>query len=97
MIGRLMAERTTQSWTTAPHFFVTREVDASALVALREKLAPEIEKSHGVKLTHTDMMVALVARVLTKHPRINSAGRPRAFGCIGDSISASPWPSRTAW
>ncbi|MET0212082.1 MAG: biotin/lipoyl-containing protein, partial [Vicinamibacterales bacterium] len=27
-IGRLMAERTTQSWTTVPHFFVTREVDA---------------------------------------------------------------------
>src|SRR4029453_5260927 len=25
-IGRLMAERTTQSWTTVPHFFVTREV-----------------------------------------------------------------------
>src|SRR5436853_634077 len=25
-IGRLMAERTTQSWTTIPHFFVTREI-----------------------------------------------------------------------
>src|SRR5437867_823808 len=37
-IGRLMAERTTQSWTTVPHFFVTREVDGGALVALREKL-----------------------------------------------------------
>ena len=28
-IGRIMAERTTQSWTTVPHFFVTREVDAT--------------------------------------------------------------------
>ena len=28
-IARLMAERTTQSWTTAPHFFLVREIDAS--------------------------------------------------------------------
>ena len=54
-IGRIMAERTTQSWTTVPHFFVTREVDASALNATRERLIPVIEKSHGVKVTHTDL------------------------------------------
>src|SRR5437773_193791 len=30
-ISRLMAERTTQSWTTVPHFFVVRDVDAGAL------------------------------------------------------------------
>ena len=79
-----MAERTTQSWTTAPHFFVTREVDASGMVALREKLAPEIEKSHGVKVTHTDTMVALVARVLAKHPRINSSFTPEGIRLHGD-------------
>lgn len=84
VIGRLMAERTTQSWTTAPHFFVTREVDASGMVALREKLAPEIEKSHGVKVTHTDTMVALVARVLAKHPRINSSFTPEGIRLHGD-------------
>ena len=39
-IGRLMAERTTQSWTTVPHFFVTREVDGSALVAVRDEARP---------------------------------------------------------
>ena len=32
-----MAERTTQSWTTVPHFFVSREVDATALNAARAK------------------------------------------------------------
>jgi pyruvate dehydrogenase E2 component (dihydrolipoamide acetyltransferase) len=84
VIGRLMAERTTQSWTTAPHFFVTREVDASGMVALREKLAPEIEKSHGVKVTHTDTMVALVARTLAKHPRINSSFTPEGIRLHGD-------------
>jgi len=72
-ISRLMAERTTQSWTTVPHFFVVREVDAGALNEARQKLAVEIEKSRGVKLTHTDLLVALVARVLVKHPRMNAS------------------------
>lgn len=72
-ISRLMAERTTQSWTTVPHFFVVREVDAGALNQARNDLVPEVEKSHGVKLTHTDLLVALVARVLQKHPLINAS------------------------
>src|SRR6202158_3695983 len=72
-VSRLMAERTTQSWTTVPHFFVTREVDASALNEARQKFGPEIEKSRGLKLTHTDLLVALVARVLQKHSRMNAS------------------------
>jgi pyruvate dehydrogenase E2 component (dihydrolipoamide acetyltransferase) len=72
-IGRLMAERTTKSWTTVPHFFVTREVDGSALIAVRAKLGPAIERSSGVKLTYTDLLAALVARVLTQHPRMNAS------------------------
>jgi pyruvate dehydrogenase E2 component (dihydrolipoamide acetyltransferase) len=72
-ISRLMAERTTQSWTTVPHFFVVREVDAGALNEARQKLGPEIEKSHGLKLTHTDLLAALVARVLLKHSRMNAS------------------------
>jgi len=72
-IGRLMAERTTQSWTTVPHFFVTRDLDAGALSAARERMLPAIDRSHGVKVTHTDLLVALVARTLTKHPRLNAS------------------------
>jgi pyruvate dehydrogenase E2 component (dihydrolipoamide acetyltransferase) len=64
-IARLMAERTTQSWTTAPHFFLVREVDASGLIAAREK--------HGKAITHTDLLVALVARTLVKHPKMNAS------------------------
>ncbi len=72
-VSRLMAERTTRSWTTVPHFFVVREVDAGALNEARQKLGAEIEKSRGVKLTHTDLLVALVARVLQKHARMNAS------------------------
>ncbi len=38
-VGRLMAERTTQSWTSVPHFFVVREIDATALNEFRERAA----------------------------------------------------------
>ncbi len=72
-IGRLMAERTTQSWTTVPHFFVTRDADATSLAEAREKLGPGVERTNKVKLTHTDLIVALVARVLGKHPRVNGS------------------------
>src|ERR1700674_2927720 len=68
-----MAERTPQSWTTVPHFCVVREVDAGALVEARERLGSAIEQARGIKLTHTDFLVALLARVLVKHPRLNAS------------------------
>ena len=72
-IGRIMAERTTQSWTTVPHFFVSREIDVSGLKSARDTLVPKIEELHGVKMTHTDLIVAAVARALRKHPRMNAS------------------------
>jgi pyruvate dehydrogenase E2 component (dihydrolipoamide acetyltransferase) len=72
-LGRIMAERTTQSWTTVPHFFVTRDVDATALNAYRERAAVEIEREHQLRVTHTDLLIALVSRVLLKHPRLNAS------------------------
>lgn len=71
--SRLMAERTTESWTTVPHFFVTREVDATALNQMRQKLGSEIETSQGIKVTHSDLLVFVVARVLVKHRRLNAS------------------------
>jgi pyruvate dehydrogenase E2 component (dihydrolipoamide acetyltransferase) len=82
-IARLMAERTTRSWTSVPHFFLVREVDASGLVDTSKKLGPEIEKTHGARLTITDLLVALVAKVLVKHPRMNSSW-------MGEGIRSNP-------
>jgi pyruvate dehydrogenase E2 component (dihydrolipoamide acetyltransferase) len=79
-VARLMAERTTQSWTTVPHFFVVREVDATSLREERDKLAPIVHNSYGVKLTYTDLLVALVARVLAKHPRLNASWTGNTIG-----------------
>jgi pyruvate dehydrogenase E2 component (dihydrolipoamide acetyltransferase) len=72
-LGRIMAERTTQSWTTVPHFFVTRDIDAGALHQYRERIVSEIESAHSVRITHTDLLVAVVSRILLKHPRLNAS------------------------
>jgi pyruvate dehydrogenase E2 component (dihydrolipoamide acetyltransferase) len=69
-IGRLMAERTTESWKSVPHFFVTREIDATALVAAKEKFAAS---AGAAKVTHTDVLISRVAHVLSQHPRINAS------------------------
>ena len=72
-VGRLMAARTAQSWTTVPHFFVTRDADANGLLEVYERLAVEVERARGIKATLTDLLIALVARVLAKHPRMNAS------------------------
>ena len=74
-VARLMAQRTTESWTTTPHFFLVREIDATPLLVARQH--------HGagmnVKLTHTDLLVALVARVVAKHPKLNASWTGRTI------------------
>jgi len=72
-VGRLMAARTAQSWTTVPHFFVTRDADAGGLLETHGRLAVEVERARGIKATLTDLLIALVARVLAKHPRMNAS------------------------
>jgi pyruvate dehydrogenase E2 component (dihydrolipoamide acetyltransferase) len=78
-LGRIMAERTTQSWTTVPHFFVTRDVDATALNQYREQIVGEIESTKKIRVTHTDLLVAVVSRVLLKHPRLNASWKPEGI------------------
>lgn len=78
-VARLMAERTTQSWTTVPHFFVMREIDASGLNQAKEKFSRTAAGSGGTKITHTDLLVSLVARALEKHPRLNASWNGQAI------------------
>ena len=72
-IARLMAERMTHSWTTVPHFFLTREVDCTELMAAHKRLGPKVEKSNGANLTITDLLIAAVARAVAKHPVMNAS------------------------
>jgi pyruvate dehydrogenase E2 component (dihydrolipoamide acetyltransferase) len=63
-IWRVMAERMTQSWTTAPHFYLVREVNAGRLVSW----LPRAQKQTRANLTYTDLLVKLVAAALKQHP-----------------------------
>ena len=64
-----MAERTTQSWTGVPHFYLVREVNASRLIAWREQLLKRVAE----KVTYTDLLVKIVAAALHIHPRLNTS------------------------
>ena len=72
-IWRIMAERMSAAWTSVPHFFLTRDVDASALVALRTRLAGGAPAEPAGGVTYTDLLVALAARALGKHRRVNAS------------------------
>ena len=69
---RIMADRVTQSWVSVPQFYVSREVDAAALVDLRKRLASRAEAG-APGVTYTDLLVALVARALMGHARLNAS------------------------
>jgi|SRR5579863_1916895 len=80
-IARLMAERTTQGWTTVPHFFLVQSVDASKLIEFQKKLGNGA--AAGTAPSVTDVLIALVGRALAKHPRVNSSW-------AGDNVRANP-------
>lgn len=69
-IWQRMAERTTRSWQSTPHFFLLREVDAGRLVSWRES----VRTRRGYEsVTHTDLFVKLAAEALRRHPRVNAS------------------------
>lgn len=74
---KIMAERLTQSWTSIPHFFLAREVDATAFKAWHSRAQSRSQsrsQSHSqTKLTYTDLLVKLVSVALRAHPRVNAA------------------------
>lgn len=72
-VARIMAEKTALSWSSVPHFFLSREVDCTQLLKKQKELAPAVEETPGLRLTVTDLLVLLVAKVLDKHPKINSS------------------------
>ncbi|HXJ13051.1 MAG TPA: dihydrolipoamide acetyltransferase family protein [Candidatus Limnocylindrales bacterium] len=70
-LARLMAERTTQSWTSVPHFFLVQSVDCGPLIEAQKKLSAG--SAAGTAPTITDLLIKVIARVLEKHPRMNAS------------------------
>ncbi len=68
-VWRIMAERMTTSWTTAPHFYLVREVNVTRLASWLE----QARKQTGAHLTYTDLLIKLVAAAIARHPRVNAS------------------------
>jgi len=64
---QIIAQRLTQSVVTAPHFFVTVEVDMTELVKLRAQL-----KEKGAPFTVTDFIAEAAVLTLKEFPDVNS-------------------------
>jgi pyruvate dehydrogenase E2 component (dihydrolipoamide acetyltransferase) len=76
---RIMAERMSASFRSAPHFYLHVEADLRALTALRQKLLPRLQERYGVHLTYTDLLVKYVALALKRHPNLMAQWREQGL------------------
>ena len=66
---KVIAERTTASKNTAPHFYLNVDLDAKKLSAEREKMNKGKDKKE--KISINDLLIKCVATALTRHPEVN--------------------------
>lgn len=71
-IRRLIAEHMVRSLQTSPHAWLMVEVDASALVRLRDAHKEEFRRRQGVDLTYLAFVIRAVVDALRQHPLLNS-------------------------
>jgi pyruvate dehydrogenase E2 component (dihydrolipoamide acetyltransferase) len=68
-IWQVMAERLSQAWTSIPHFYLIREVNAARLKGWHAGF----QARGGEKITLTDLLIKLTALALREHPRVNAS------------------------
>jgi pyruvate dehydrogenase E2 component (dihydrolipoamide acetyltransferase) len=66
---KTIARRLAESKFTAPHFYLTLDIDMDNAIAARKSM----NSQEGVKVSFNDMVVKAVALALRKHPAINSS------------------------
>ena len=66
---KVIAERTTASKNTAPHFYLNVDLDAKKLSSEREKMNKGKDKKE--KISINDLLIKCVATALTRHPEVN--------------------------
>jgi pyruvate dehydrogenase E2 component (dihydrolipoamide acetyltransferase) len=64
---QIIAQRLTESYTHAPHFFVTVSADVTELESLRAE-----QKAQGTPYTLTDFVLKAAALALEEYPAVNS-------------------------
>jgi pyruvate dehydrogenase E2 component (dihydrolipoamide acetyltransferase) len=75
-----VARRMARSKQTIPHFYVTVSADMTAALALRDRL----NRSEGVAVTITDLIVKAAALALKSHPRVNCRIQDERFFLLDD-------------
>jgi pyruvate dehydrogenase E2 component (dihydrolipoamide acetyltransferase) len=71
-LRKRIAEAMAQSWRTIPHITGMDEIDASELVAVRERLRAPLEQQ-GVHLSYLPIIVKAVVAALKLHPTVNAS------------------------
>jgi pyruvate dehydrogenase E2 component (dihydrolipoamide acetyltransferase) len=66
---KTIAKRLSESMFTAPHFYVTMEIDMGPAVALRDQLL----RGDDVKVSFNDLVVKACAKALTRFPMVNAS------------------------
>jgi pyruvate dehydrogenase E2 component (dihydrolipoamide acetyltransferase) len=72
-IRRIVAQRLAESARTAPHFYLTAQIEMTALFAAIERVGPDVEGAVGTRPSLTVMLAYLVGRVLASHPLVNAS------------------------
>jgi pyruvate dehydrogenase E2 component (dihydrolipoamide acetyltransferase) len=72
-IRKVVAERLSDSLRTMAQVTIAHEAEVRGLVARRAALAAGFEAATGIRLTYTDLLVEVVARLLREHPLLNSS------------------------
>jgi pyruvate dehydrogenase E2 component (dihydrolipoamide acetyltransferase) len=67
---KTIARRLSESKREVPHFYLTIDIDAEPLVALRARINAELEPS-GQKLSLNDFIIKACASALRRMPRVN--------------------------
>lgn len=77
---RVIAERTTRSFTTTPHIYLDIEVDMAEAEALRQAHATAAGRRGDPAPSATAILVRVVATALAKHPEVNAGFMPASEG-----------------
>ena len=77
-IRRIVATRLSESMRTAPHFYLTSEIEMSAAQALLRRLAARHERLGAPKPSLTVLIARIAAGVLGHHPLLNASAEGEA-------------------
>ena len=69
---RRIADNLLQSQLQTAHLTTFNEIDMSAVVAVRDRLRPRVEKEEGVRLTFMPFFVRAACLALEKYPLLNA-------------------------